>query len=44
LASTDAVDVPGQWNVIVECESEEQQVRTLEQLSQEGHRCRALIA
>jgi len=44
LGSGDPVDVPGQWNVIVECEGEDHQLRTLEQLTREGHTCRALIS
>jgi hypothetical protein len=38
------VEISGRWAVIVECDSEEQQLTTLERLVGEGFQCRALIA
>ena len=39
-----ADDLPGTWGVIVECETEQQQARLLQQLDAEGFRVRALMA
>jgi ParB-like chromosome segregation protein Spo0J len=40
----DTDDAPAMWGVVVECDTEDEQVELLERLSGEGHRVRALIA
>lgn len=39
-----SVDPPDVWGVVVECQTEEQQVQLLERLAGEGFQCRALLA
>lgn len=38
------LDINNRWSIIVECESEESQLATLDKLTAEGLSCRALIA
>lgn len=39
-----ASELREQWNILVSCRDEAEQVSLLEQLTRDGHRCRALIA
>jgi hypothetical protein len=37
-------DLIHRYEIIIECDSEEQQVSYLEKLTEEGYRCKALIS
>ena len=42
--SEDPAEFADQWNILVTCTGEKEQVKLLRELTESGHRCRALIA